>query len=94
MHMNTINPKKFGLAIGTTFATLYSACILVVMTVGKGGVVFLFNTLIHGIDVTPLIRTSMPWYNMVIGLIEIFIVGWLLGATIASIYNLGIKNEK
>lgn len=93
-HMNTINPKKFGLSIGATFAMLYTACMIVIMTVGKEGVVFLFNTIFHGIDVTSLIRTTMPWYNMAIGLIEIFIIGWLLGATIASIYNFGIKNEK
>jgi len=31
---------------------------------------------------------------MAMGLIEIFIVGWLPSATIASIYNFGQRKEK
>src|SRR3989338_5823738 len=85
--MNTINVKKFGLAVGATFALLYFVCILIVMSIGREGVIFLVNTLFHGIDVTSLIRTAMPLSNMLIGLVEIFIIGWLMGATIASIYN-------
>ncbi len=89
--MTTLDAKKFGLAVGSTFGLFYLGCVIVVMSVGKGGVVFIFNTLFHGLDVTPLIRTEMPAINMVIGLIEIFIFGWLLGATIASIYNFSVQ---
>ena len=92
--MNTINPKKFGLAVGSTFSLLYVACIIVIMSAGKEGVVFIFNTLFHGLDVTSLIRTTMPISSMLIGAVEIFIIGWLLGATIASIYNLSSENNK
>jgi len=89
--VDTINIKRFGFAVGSTFALLYLGCVVVVMTAGKESLIFLFNTLFHGLDVTSIIRISMPWYNMVIGLVEFFILGWLIGATIASMYNIGQK---
>ena len=94
MNMNTINIKRFGLAVGATFAILYLGCVLLVMLAGKDAVVSLFNSLFHAIDVTPLIRTEMPVLGMVAGTIETFILGWLTGATIASIYNFGANDEQ
>lgn len=43
----------------------------------------------HGIDVSSIIRTEMPWWEMVMGIVEIFILGWLIGAAVAGIYNAG-----
>ena len=54
---------------------------------GRQGTVFLFNSLLHGIDVSSIIRMQMPLWEMIIGLTETFILGWLVGATIASFYN-------
>jgi hypothetical protein len=56
--------------------------------------ILFFNSLMHGIDVTSIIRTDMPWWEMAMGLVEIFILGWLTGATIASIYNFGFGKPK
>jgi len=89
--INTISEKRLGLAVGSTFALMYIACVIIVMAVGREGVIFMFNTLFHGIDATSLIRTTMPLSSMAIGLIEIFILGWLVGATIASVYNLSSR---
>ncbi len=91
--MNTINIKKFGFAFGTTFAFLYLGCVVVMLSLGKEGAVFFFNSLMHGIDVTSILRTDMPLYEMIIGLIEIFILGWLIGATVASLYNLRLGQK-
>jgi hypothetical protein len=63
-------------------------------TVGKEASILFFNSLMHGIDVTSIIRTDMPWWEVAIGLVEIFIFGWLIGATIASIYNFGLDRQK
>lgn len=90
-NMDIINIKKFGLAVGTTFALLYLGCVLVMTTVGKEGTIFFFNSLMHGIDVSSILRMNMPLWEMTTGIIEIFILGWLTGATIASIYNFGKK---
>jgi len=92
--MEVINIKRFGMACGVTFALLYLGCVLAMWTVGKEASILFFNSLMHGIDVTSIIRTDMPWWEMVMGVVEIFILGWLTGATIASIYNFGHGRQK
>lgn len=92
--MDRINIKRFGMAWGITSSLLYLGCMLVMRSVGKEGSILFFNSLMHGIDVTTIIRMNMPWWEMLMGIIEIFIIGWLIGATIASIYNWGLKKTK
>lgn len=92
--MNRIDIKRFGMAWGITFSLLYLGCMLVMWSAGKKGAILFFNSLMHGIDVTTIIRMSMPWWEMLMGVAEIFIIGWLIGATIASIYNLGLKKPR
>ena len=88
--MEAINIRRFGMAFGFTSALLYLGCAFVMWTVGKEASILFFNSLMHGIDVTSIIRTDMPWWEMAMGLVEIFILGWLTGAAIASIYNFGL----
>jgi hypothetical protein len=52
-----------------------------------------FNSLTHGVDWGPIMRFEMPWYEMLIGMTEVFILGWLVGATIAALYNIGSGKE-
>jgi hypothetical protein len=37
--------------------------------------------------------SDMPLWEMAMGLVEIFILGWLTGATIARIYNFGLDKK-
>ena len=90
--MHTINVKKFGLATGLTAALLYVGCILVMATVGYSGTVKFFNSLLHGIDTTSIIRMNVPFLEAGMGIVEVFIIGWLVGACIAAIYNLSSKS--
>ncbi len=92
--MEIINIRRFEMACGVTFALLYLGCVLVMWTVGKEASILFFNSLMHGIDVTSIIRTHMPWWEMVMGVVEIFVLGRLTGATIASIYNFGLGRQK
>ena len=91
--MGAINIKRFGFAFGATFALLYLGCVFVMATVGKEVTIRFFNSLLHGLDVTSIIRMNMPVGEMAIGIIETFIFAWLTGATIASIYNFGCKKS-
>lgn len=91
--MARINIAQFGLACGITSALLYLGCVFVMATVGKQGTILFFNSLLHGIDVTSIVRMDMPFWEIIIGIIEIFIVGWLIGATIASIYNFAVRRD-
>lgn len=91
--MNHINVKKFGFAVGTTVGLLYLGCMLVMFTVGPGGTAKFFNSLIHGLDVSSIIRMDMPVWEALIGLIETFVLGWLIGACIAAIYNVTMRTK-
>jgi hypothetical protein len=91
---NTINVKKFGFAVGITIALLYLGCMLVMTTAGPEGSVKFFNSLLHGLDVSAIIRMDIPLWEAGIGLVETFILGWLVGACIAGFYNISIKTNK
>ena len=68
-------------------------CILVMLVAGKENSVLFFNSLLHGIDVSSIIRMNVPINEMIMGIVEIVILGWLTGATIAAIYNFRRKNN-
>ncbi len=92
--MGAINVKKFGLAVGLTLLVLRLGCMIVMATMSREQAIAFFNTLIHGLDVSLILRTQMSAQEMVYGLVQIFILGWLAGASIASIYNLQICCSK
>ncbi|MEO7305837.1 MAG: DUF5676 family membrane protein [Ferruginibacter sp.] len=83
----TINVKKLGLAFGLTAALLYLGCMLVMATAGHDNSIKFFNSLLHGLDVSTIMRTSVPLWEAGMGIIQIFILGWLTGACIAGFYN-------
>ncbi|WP_440068044.1 DUF5676 family membrane protein [Tenacibaculum discolor] len=61
--MKTINIKKLGLATGLTGALLYLGCMVVMFTVGREGSVKFFNSLLHGLDVSTVIRMDIPLWE-------------------------------
>lgn len=79
--------KRFGLATGLTGALLYLGCMIVMITAGETGTISFFNSLLHGLDSTSIIRMEIPLWEAGLGIIQTFIIGWLTGACIASIYN-------
>lgn len=89
--MNHINVKKLGLAFGLTGALLYLGCMFLMLTVGHDGTVKFFNNLLHGLDVSSIIRMNVPLWEVLIGIIETFVLGWLVGACIAGFYNMTLK---
>ncbi len=93
--MNSINIRKFGLATGLTGVLLYLGCILLMISVGRDGTIQFFNSLLHGLDVSSIVRMSVPVWEALLGIAETFILAWLLGACVAGIYNFAmLKNEK
>ena len=85
--MNNINVKKMGMAFGLTGALLYTGCIVLMATAGSSASVNFFNNLLHGIDVSSIVRTKMPLWEAAFGIVQTFLVFWLAGACIAAIYN-------
>lgn len=89
---STINAKKFGFAVGLTMALLYLGCVVVMATVGHNGTVKFFNSLLHGVDVSTIVRMDVPLWEAGVGIVETFVLGWLIGACIAGFYNAVLKN--
>lgn len=85
--MGAINIKKTGLALGLTMVVLRIGCLILFSIVSREQAVAFIKTLLCGVDVSSLIVTGMSMQDVVYGLIEIFVLGWLAGTLFASIYN-------
>lgn len=91
--MDQINIRKFGLAFGLTGALLYFGCAAVMLLLGHDSTVKFFNALLHGLDVSTIIRMDVPFVEVLFGLIQTFILSWLIGACIAAIYNVSLNKK-
>lgn len=91
--MNHISIRKLGLAFGTTGALLYFGCAVTMLVLGRDSTVSFFNTLLHGIDISSIIRMKISLVETVLGLVQTFILSWLIGACIAGIYNATFKSK-
>lgn len=85
--MNSLSIGRFGLAFGIACAVIYLGCALVMLVLPQQTVIAFFNSLMHGLDVTNIMRWDMPWWQMCLGVIQTFILGWFFGTLIAAIYN-------
>jgi hypothetical protein len=86
-----LDVKKLGLAFGLTYVGFYLACVLFMTIASAGAVILFFNSLMHGVDVTSIIRTEVSLGETFFGLISIFVLGWIMGVAIGWIYNLNFK---
>ena len=92
--MHRLNVKKLGFAAGFTGVLLYLGCMFVMTLAGQQGSVAFFNRFLHGLDTTNIIRMDVPLIEALFGIIQTFILGWLIGACIAAFYNTQIKVMK
>ena len=91
--MNYISIRKFGLAFGLTGALLYFGCALTMLILGHDSSVKFFNTLLHGLDVSSIVRMNVSFGEVLTGLVQTFILCWLIGACIAGIYNISFNKK-
>lgn len=89
--MSPIHVKRFGFACATVVVLLYLGCILLMATVGRDGSILFFNTLLHGIDTSSTIQMNVPVSEALMGIVQTFILGWLIGASVAACYNVTAK---
>jgi len=87
----SLNPRGLGLAFGATGLVFYLGCMLTMATVPQDSAVTFFNSLMHGLDVAPILKTSVPPAQVALGLATTFILGWFAGVLIAGIYNLSLR---
>jgi len=87
-HTGKLSPRAFGFAFGATGVLFYLGCILTMSTVPREKAIVFFNSLLHGIDVAPILRESVSPAEACLGLIGTFVLCWFAGAFIAMFYNL------
>lgn len=92
--LSQLNPKCLGLGFGATGVVFYLGCILTMATVPHEQAVIFFNSLLHGLDVEPILKTSVPVGDVALGLVTTFILGWFAGVLIAGFYNLSLRTRK
>lgn len=92
--MTTLSIRGAGLALGGGFTMLYLGCAFVMITVPQDVAIHFFNNMFHGVDVTSIMRWNMPFTEIIIGILEVFIVGWLFGAVMAVLYNCGSSKRE
>jgi hypothetical protein len=91
--MNRINVKKLGFAFALTCTLIYLGCMIIMTTAGQEGTISFFNSLLHGLDTTSIIKMDVPLMEAFFGIVQTFILGWLIGACIAAFYNVQLKNK-
>ncbi|MGY8913528.1 MULTISPECIES: DUF5676 family membrane protein [Flavobacteriaceae] len=92
--MHRLNVKKLGFAFGLTGTIIYLGCMIVMATAGREGSIIFFNSLLHGLDTSNIIRMDIPLLEVLMGIVQTFILWWLIGASIGAFYNAQIKIKK
>lgn len=83
-----IDPRKFGLSIGFTFFLLYIVCMILMYFLGHDGTVTYFNNMLHGIDISSIVKINVTLTEAFAGIIEIFVLGTFIGICIGGFYNI------
>jgi 2TM family of unknown function (DUF5676) len=68
-------------------------CVITLAFVPHDQAVIFFNSLLHGVNIAPILRTSMPVPEMILGLITTFILAWFAGAMTAVFYNFTVRTK-
>ncbi|HLC82893.1 MAG TPA: DUF5676 family membrane protein [Bacteroidia bacterium] len=84
--INELNPKRVANTLGIIFAGVSFLCAILVL-IFPGATMNLFSNIFHGIDITQIAKTSISLESIMIGLIEAFILGWIIGWFFAVVYN-------
>jgi len=81
-----LNAKRVGYSLAAVSGIVYLACAILV-AIAPSWTVSFFGALFHGIDITQIARTPVPLGSTVLGLVEIVVLGYVVGWLYAKIYN-------
>jgi hypothetical protein len=88
-----IDPRKLGISIGFTFFLLYIGCMILMYYLGHDGTVTYFNNMLHGIDISTIVKMNVTLAEAFAGIIEIFILGTFIGLCIGGFYNILLRGR-
>lgn len=82
-----IQSKKLGLACALTGILFYIGCAGLMLILGQSGTVWFFNSILHGFDVSTVIRMNVPVEDALAGFVLTAFLAGFSGWTAATIYN-------
>ena len=91
--MTILSPIRFGLAIGIAGSHFYVGCMVFMAMMPAATVTWFSNSLLHGVDITSVMRESVPPSQSLAGILSTLVGGWIFGALTALIYNIGLGNK-
>lgn len=82
-----LSTKVVSLSLAITGGVIFIIC-AVLVSIFPVGAIKVFNTWMHGLDLTPIISTKpISVTDIVIGLVSIMIVSAVVGVIFTAIYN-------
>jgi len=91
--MQTLSPLRFGIAFGIAGAFFYIGCMIFMAIVPGETATSLSNSILHGVDVTSVMRESVPMMQSLVGILCTFVGGFIFGSVAASIYNFDLSKN-
>lgn len=87
-----LSPIRLGTAFGIAGALFYVACMIFMAFAPPDFVVWLSNSLLHGVDINSVMRESVPMQQAMVGVACTFVGGFLFGAITGLAYNAGLND--
>ncbi len=56
-----LNPQSLGIVFGTTSVLFHVGCMISMATAPHEAAVVFFNSLLHGLNVEPILKTGIPF---------------------------------
>lgn len=81
-----LNPKVVSFSLAFVSGIVYILC-AIFFTIAPQTTLNISKYMFHGIDITKIANTPIPWSDTIIGFIEIVMFSLILGWLFATIYN-------
>lgn len=85
--MERLDPRRFGCAMGTSFATVYLLCAIGASLVPERVGLHFLTAVAHSIDWSSIAVWKFSWADVLCGVVAWLVMDWSLGALIAVLYN-------
>ncbi|MBI2108099.1 hypothetical protein HYU10_04325 [Candidatus Woesearchaeota archaeon] len=85
--MTKLKPNIVALSLGLTFLIVSLICLILIAVFPIGMMARSVNYMAHGIDISGIAMKTFTAGSVIIGFIEVFLLGAIIGYIFASVYN-------
>ena len=84
--MEKLKPQATGYALASVAGIVSLVCLLLIV-VAKNFTINLFGAIFHGIDLSQIAADNITINSVILGFVEVVVIGFILGWLFAKIYN-------